>query len=176
MRGAHVASGWYPDPSGRHTSRFWDGREWQAWVDGESDQDDRLRPGETFVAPVAGAHRMTHREAVPPLRARPEAMPTPTGGGPVPWSAPPISPTRASRKGCLPLVLGSLMFFVGVLTTIAGVVAGSAVDLSGGAARLGRGFVIAGLVIAGLGLALVVAGIARRHVAPRSKRTNGLAP
>ena len=24
----HVASGWYPDPSGRHESRFWDGSTW----------------------------------------------------------------------------------------------------------------------------------------------------
>ena len=47
-RTAH--SGWYPDPSGRYTSRWWDGKRWRAWVDGTRNLKDPLGHDESLPA------------------------------------------------------------------------------------------------------------------------------
>jgi Protein of unknown function (DUF2510) len=32
---SRAPSGWYPDPIGRHKTRWWDGNNWRGWVDGD---------------------------------------------------------------------------------------------------------------------------------------------
>jgi hypothetical protein len=85
-----VRSGWYPDPTGRHETRWWDGVQWREWVDGR-------RNAETD-----------------PL---PETAPLHWGSGPLPM---PSSTTGRSgwRLGCLIVGLVALWVVGGLVTIV----------------------------------------------------------
>lgn len=54
--------GWYPDPTGRHEQRYWDGRQWSHRVSDDSVRgDDPLRP-----SPGSGENGWTNPNKTPP--------------------------------------------------------------------------------------------------------------
>jgi hypothetical protein len=60
-----AGSGWYPDPSGRRRSRFWDGHRWTAWTD-EFHAQDPLAEDESFSPPDPGGQLIApNKESAP---------------------------------------------------------------------------------------------------------------
>ena len=128
-------SGWYPDPSGRHEYRYWDGRGWSSQVSdsGDTATDTELRPA-TSRADAPRPHPLaTPAAAIPPPAWPQSATPhseSATPASPVPpdvqgpsqeqaaTSKPPPAPVvaRAGRNRWLVPVIA----IVAVLAVIAG--------------------------------------------------------
>ena len=64
MASESVPLGWYPDPTGRRWSRFWDGHQWREFVDGLHVGEDEVPAGLTLAPPVPGSQPMAPSEAL----------------------------------------------------------------------------------------------------------------
>jgi uncharacterized RDD family membrane protein YckC len=111
-------SGWYPDPSGRHQHRFWDGAAWTKHVAdrGVPGIDEPHRPAPPVVPPPPSAHGSTpsgygpgpagYQSQSPPLPAAPSlfagAQATIPPPAPVTWSASSV-PQPYAPAGAPPL-------------------------------------------------------------------------
>jgi hypothetical protein len=142
-------SGWYPDPTGRHRTRWWDGVEWRGWVDGRAgDEADPLR-GTDPLGP-------------------------PSGQSPTP---PSTQPGSGRNPGCLIVTLVALWVIGGGLTLGIGVVfvGGSEMSCADSGTNCGSpwsaAILLIGLLIISLITALVIVGWlagARRDGRPQS--------
>ena len=134
--------GWFPDPTGRHDHRWWDGAAWTAHV---------ADAGVAALDPLGEASSERPRASSPPA---PRGAPVAVAGGFRPGADP---------VAILALVLGLLglvLVFAPVLGLIApiaalvlGLVGRSRVRRSG---RSGRGAATSGVVLGGIGLALAL--------------------
>lgn len=132
--------GWFPDPTGRHDHRWWDGAAWT---------------GHVADAGVAGLDPLG---TTVPATARATWPPAPQGA--------PVVPSMPARRGVDPVAVVALLaglvglplLFAPVIGLIAptaalvlGLVARSRIRRSG---RPGRGAATSGIVLGGIGLAL----------------------
>ena len=135
---------WYPDPTGRHDHRWWDGAEWTAHVaDAGAPGSDPLPatpPGGRPTTGGTGGGTATDRVAPGPARA---------GGG-----APGVA-VAALAVGLSAALLGWVPF-LGLAVAIAAIVL-VLVARGRTAPGRGRGMVVAGGVAGGLGLVTAIA-------------------
>lgn len=61
------ADGWFPDPTGRYSLRYWNGQQWTEWVS-SNDRQVRSDPIVTNI-PMPGANRSPSNVAPPRYRA-----------------------------------------------------------------------------------------------------------
>ena len=103
-------SGWYPDPTGRHRTRWWDGAEWRGWVDGDAgvEVDQLPEDFDTLPLPARG---------LAGVEARRRAAPT---GTDVPIA--PVTPMFKARwavVGCAIVFLLVVLLFAAMLASCA---------------------------------------------------------
>ncbi|HZP31232.1 MAG TPA: hypothetical protein VFC99_19940 [Acidimicrobiia bacterium] len=134
MTRAHVGSGWYRDPTGRHDARWWDGGGWSEWVDLTREHPDPLAREDAWPPPL-GEHRVPQWE--------------PTGEGAVP--------------GCLGLALFLLGLVVAVSAFAVAVSdAGGGVG-GGGSGAVVVALLAAGLALMALGAVRAILSAVVRH-------------
>lgn len=135
------APAWYPDPTGLHDHRWWDGEEWTAHVAdaGVASTDPLAAAAATAADPRATA------AAGPAGPAAPTASRIPTPGIAV----------GALVLGIVALLLG-LVPFLGALVAVVAIVIGI-VGRRRSPAGSGRGLTTAGLILASLALAIGLA-------------------
>ncbi len=134
---------WYPDPTGRHDHRWWDGAEWTAHVaDAGRASTDPLPD-----APAGVARAGTASDAGTDVPTAP-ATGAATGQAPRIAVAALVVGVAAGLLGWIP--------FLGVAVAVAAVVLALVARRRTGRRR-GRGLATGGLVVAGLGLLTAVA-------------------
>jgi hypothetical protein len=83
-------AGWYTDPQGRHTHRYWDGTE---WTDNVADN------GVTSTSPLSDANR-----TIPPAPESHEPMPPP----------PAVSVTQSSGSSAFGVILATILVLIAI--------------------------------------------------------------
>lgn len=130
--------GWFPDPTGRHDHRWWDGAAWTAHV---------ADSGVAAVDPLLDASSAAPRPASPPApRGAPVRLPDRRGADPVAFVA-----LVAASVGLLLMFVPVLGLVAHVVAVVLGLVARSRIRSSG---RSGRGAATSSMVVGGIGLAL----------------------
>ena len=132
--------GWFPDPTGRHDHRWWDGVAWTAHV---------ADAGVAGLDPLADTSSGAARASWPPApHGAPvvPAVPARPGADPVAVLA-----LIAGLVG-LPLLFAPVIGLVApIVALVLGLIARSRIRSSG---RRGRGIATSGVVLGGIGLAL----------------------
>jgi hypothetical protein len=106
-------SGWHPDPSDPHTTRYWDGSRWSAELrwDGTAWLDPRQGAGTT--PPRPGDHRPV--TPAPVLGSAPVAMPALPTAGPSPVAAPAVPGGFAMSRTSWVLFGGAAVAGIGAM-------------------------------------------------------------
>ena len=91
-------AGWYPDPTGRHQNRWFDGEDWTDSVaDGQTVASDPVRGGAEPAAAEPAGFDPSATQVVPPQSQQPVAPTQPTAGTPPPGAPGAPSPPAVPR-------------------------------------------------------------------------------
>jgi Protein of unknown function (DUF2510) len=123
--------GWYPDPTGRHENRWWDGIDWTDQVaDGQAVSIDSVRSGPPQQAvdpeatqPVSGVTPVAGPEATPttpqpvPVAGQPAGHPGAPPGAPggIPYAGEYVGPAGDKQKNRNALIVVAVLVVVAVV-------------------------------------------------------------
>lgn len=99
-----VIEGWYPDPSGEHDLRWWDGSRWTARTASRNDLTPSASP-RTDASPADGTAPTATRGEAPAGPIAPPAPATPASPFPPLPVAPPPPRRRGRRKRRAPAII-----------------------------------------------------------------------